>query len=204
MAARTFHWRQVYLQYLQSQEGRPVVWGIGIGPGEAYQPPGWFDKVIFPPLGLGIVVIVRQQHIRHAFSTRVPVRASEGTHIVMITVYAMPVKSDYTSVCTWRGFEFPTFLLTDKFPSFSCFAYKEFTTRSEVWDQSLQGRTSMGPHLLAPRWFLQRNTEPERIRLMCKPPASFELLNVFGVFVDIKNPQPRSSFLFCSRRWAST
>lgn len=46
------------------------------------------------------MVLVRQQHIRHAFTMRVPVRARayEGTHSV--TVYAVPVKSDYTSVCT--------------------------------------------------------------------------------------------------------
>lgn len=34
-------------------------------------------------------------------------------------------------------------------------------------------------------------------RLTSKPPSSFKHSNVFSVFVDIMNPQPRAGFLFC-------
>jgi hypothetical protein len=50
------------------------------------------------------------------------------------------------------------------------------------------------------RWFLGEKAEPDEARLACKPPTSFELLNVFSVFVNIKNPQPSASFLFCCGR----
>lgn len=115
----------------------------------------------------------------------------------MVTVYNVPVKSDYTSVCTWRGLEFPPFSLLVSFPPSVALSIKN----SQPDGECPYGRPLWAQFSWLHADFSGRNTESNSTRLRRKPATSFKLSTIYGVFVDIK---PGAGFLFCCGQWAST